>query len=131
VPGDPIVGYISRGRGVIVHRADCANVKQFAPARLVNVSWAGDENVVYPATIKLLCTNKKGVMAEIAGLLSNEDVNIESGTFSSAVDGRTQIILNIEVNDSAHLYRTIEKLSQLEHVQEAVRTSSKEARAAE
>jgi GTP pyrophosphokinase len=131
VPGDPIVGYISRGRGVIVHTADCSNVKQFAPARLVNVSWAGDEDVVYPATIKLLCANKKGVMAEITKLLSDEDVNIESGSFSSDVDGKTQLILNIEVNDSSHLYRAIEKLSQLPDVQEAVRTTSKEAKGME
>jgi GTP pyrophosphokinase len=123
VPGDPIVGYISRGRGVIVHTTDCHNVGQFAPARLVNVSWDDEGDKVFPASIKLTCKNKKGVLAEITKLLSSENVNIESGNFRSNVEGKTEIVLNIEVNDSSHLYRTIEKLSQLGNVFEAIRTS--------
>ncbi len=125
VPGEPIVGYISRGRGVIVHAADCPNVHQFAPARLVNVSWASEANDVFPASIKLLCKNEKGILAEISNLLAYENVNIESGHFRSNVDGRTEVIMNISVNDSSHLYRTIEKLNQMDSVYEAIRTVDK------
>lgn len=126
VPGDPIVGYISRGRGVIVHAADCHNVRQFSPARLVNVSWADEADNVFPASIKVLCKNEKGVMAKVAGLLDQEEVNLESGNFSSDVEGKLKLLLNVEVNDSSHLYRAIDKLSQLENVLEAIRTSHKE-----
>jgi GTP pyrophosphokinase len=127
VPGDPIVGYISRGRGVIVHTADCHNVQQFAQNRLVNVSWASEANKVFPATVKLICKNEKGILAEISDLLSRENVNIDSGHFHSAVDGKTQIMLNVEVNDSSHLYRTIEKLSELDKIYEAIRSTGKES----
>ena len=127
VPGDPIVGYISRGRGVIVHTADCHNVQQFAQNRLVNVSWASEANKVFPASVKLICKNEKGILAEVSDLLARENVNIDSGHFHSAVDGKTQILLNVEVNDSSHLYRTIEKLSQLDNIYEAIRSTGKES----
>jgi GTP pyrophosphokinase len=127
VPGDPIVGYISRGRGVIVHRSDCPNLQQFSPARLVTVSWEGEETALYPATIKIVCDNELGVLAKITGLLAKEGVNIESGHFQSSVAGRTEIILNVQVTDSSHLYRCLEELTQLQAVHEAIRTSSKEA----
>ncbi len=126
VPGDPIIGYISRGRGVIVHTTDCPNVAQFAPARLLNVSWAGEEkDTVYPATIKVLSKNLPGVMAQISSLLAQEEVNIESGHFTSDLEGKTEIILNVEVNDSSHLYRTLENLNKMDNVLEATRTTSK------
>jgi GTP pyrophosphokinase len=126
VPGDPIIGYISRGRGVIVHTTDCPNVAQFAPARLLNVAWASEEkDTVYPATIKVLSKNQPGVMAQISSQLAEQDVNIESGHFSSNLEGKTEIILNVEVNDSSHLYRTLENLNRLDNVLEAIRTSSK------
>ncbi len=125
VPGDPIVGYISRGKGIVVHTADCKNVQQFSSYRLINVSWDGVEESVYPASIKVVCRNEKGVLAEISHLLTDEDVNIQSGQFASNVEDKTEIALNIEVNDSAHLYRTLEKLTKLDSVVEASRTSSK------
>ncbi len=125
VPGDPIVGYISRGRGVIVHREDCVNVRQLSPARLVNVSWSNQADNVYPATIKMLCQNRKGILAEISNLMADEDVNIESGEFRSDVEGKTEVVMNIEVNDSTHLYQTLDKLSHLQSVYEAIRLSNK------
>ena len=71
VPGDPIVGYISRGKGIVVHTADCKNVQQFSSYRLINVSWDGVEETVYPASIKVICRNEKGVLAEISRLLTD------------------------------------------------------------
>jgi len=127
VPGDPIVGYISRGRGVIVHRSDCPNLQQFSPARLVTVSWEGEESALYPATIKIVCNNEKGVMAQITDLLAREGVNIESGNFQSSVEGKTEIFFNLQISDSSHLYRCLEELTELSAVHEAIRTGSKEA----
>jgi len=122
VPGDPIVGYVSRGRGVIVHTADCKNVKQFNPNRVVNVSWDDKADNVFPATIKIVCRNLKGMMAEIADILSKKNINIESGHFSSDVEGKTEIYFNVEVSDTSHLYKTIDQLSGLNNVLEAIRT---------
>ncbi len=127
VPGDPIVGYISRGRGVVVHTSECPNAQQSDSSRFLEVSWATEERKeVFPATAKLICKNRKGVLAEVSNLLLKEGVNIRSGHFSSDVEGKTELIFNLEVNDSAHLYQALQKLSSSENVYEAVRTSGKE-----
>jgi GTP pyrophosphokinase len=128
VPGDPIVGYISQGRGVVVHTTDCPNVQQSPTSRLLDVSWAATEEEhkeVFPAATKLICRNRKGVLAEVANLLLKEGINIQSGHFSTDIEGKTELILNLEVSDSTHLYQALQKLSSLDNVFEAVRTSGR------
>jgi len=121
LPGEPVIGYISRGRGVIVHTHDCPNLSHLEPERLLQVSWEGQEDKPYPAKITILAHNKKGVLSKISSILSDDGVNIDSGTFNSNVDGRTEIVLTVEVKDSSHLYRTIEHLQKLSEVIEVKR----------
>lgn len=116
VPGDAIVGYISRGRGVTVHTADCPNVANLEADRLLSVSWEGQREGPYPAKISIKAKNDRGVLATISAMLAEEQVNIESGTFFSNEDGATEIVFTIEVRDSAHLYATIGKLADLDTV---------------
>jgi GTP pyrophosphokinase len=113
LPGEPIVGYISRGRGVIVHTHDCPNLMQFEPERLIHVSWEGQQDHPYPAKISILAKNEKGVLSKIAATLAEDGVNISAGQFFSTVDGRTDITFTVEVKDSPHLYRTIDHLAHL------------------
>ncbi|MEF8943154.1 MAG: bifunctional (p)ppGpp synthetase/guanosine-3',5'-bis(diphosphate) 3'-pyrophosphohydrolase, partial [Desulfohalobiaceae bacterium] len=128
VPGDPIVGYISQGRGVVVHTTDCSNVQKSPTSRLLDVSWAAEEQKeVFPAATKLICRNKKGVLGEVSNLLLKEGINIQSGHFQTDIEGKTELILNLEVSDSTHLYQALQKLSSLENVYEAVRTSGEKA----
>ncbi len=121
LPGDPIIGYISRGRGVTIHTADCANAREMEPERKLEVSWARDTDKAFPAKIKIICQNKKGVLAKISGLLTREDVNIDSGTFKSNVEGKTELTFTVMVQDSGHLYRTIEKMRKFAEVNEVMR----------
>ncbi|WP_027190027.1 RelA/SpoT family protein [Fundidesulfovibrio putealis] len=121
LPGEPVIGYISRGRGVIVHTHDCPNLASLEPERLLQVSWEGQEDKPYPAKIAILARNKKGVLAKISAILSDDGVNIDSGTFNSSVDGRTEIVFTVEVKDSGHLYRTIDHLQKLPEVIEVKR----------
>lgn len=123
VKGDPIIGYISRGRGIIVHTSDCPNVKNFEPHRLIDVSWAGEENEIYKATIKITCKNQKGMLAKIAEALSAENINIVSGHFDTNMDNITEIYFTIEIDSSDHLYSTLEKISTLPEVIEAIRST--------
>ncbi len=124
VAGDPIIGYISRGRGVIIHTTDCPNIKNLEPQRLVEVSWEGEENKLYTATIKIISKNQPGALALIASTLSKEEINIVSGHFDTKVDNTTEIHFTIEVNSSEHLYATLEKLTKLPPVLEAIRTTA-------
>jgi GTP pyrophosphokinase len=117
VPGDPIVGYISRGRGVVVHTHDCPNVPNLEAERMLQVSWEGEkEQQPYPAGLSILAKNQKGVLGKISHVLAEEGVNIDSGTIHSNVDSTTQLIFRIEVRDTGHLYRTIDRVSRLEEV---------------
>lgn len=121
LPGDPIKGYISRGKGVTVHTADCPNIAQMEPERLINVSWEGEHTHPYPAKIKIICRNERGVLALIAGELAERGVNIDAGTFRSDIGGTTELIFTVEVRDSVHLYDVINRLSHLSHVIEVIR----------
>jgi GTP pyrophosphokinase len=116
VPGDSIVGYISRGRGVVVHTRDCPNVPNLESERLIQVNWEGEKEQPYPAGLSILAKNQKGVLGKISLLLADEGVNIDSAAIHSNIDGTSQLVFRIEVRDSKHLYRTIEKLSRLDPV---------------
>ena len=121
LPGEPVTGYISRGRGVIVHTYDCPNLARLEPERLVPVTWEGEEDKPYPAKIFVLVRNRKGMLAEVSQILSEDAVNIDSGSFNSSVDGHTEITLTVEVKDSSHLYRALDHLRKLPDVIEVKR----------
>ncbi len=125
VPGDAIIGFISRGRGVTIHTTDCPNVQTMEPERLLAVAWEGQQDQPFPARIRVVCKNVRGMLSRIATTLEQADVNIDSGHFSSGVDGNSDIELTVEVRDVDHLYHTLTKLSALDHVLEAVRVATK------
>ena len=124
VPGDPIVGYISRGRGVTVHTQDCPNVANMEEERLLDVQWEDSGHQRLPVKIKMKCRNQRGVLATVATRLAEEDVNIDSGNFRSDVDGNTEILLTVQVRDTTHLYETIEKLRKISPVLEVIRRTT-------
>lgn len=125
LPGDLIVGFISRGRGAIVHTMDCPNVTQLEPERMVDVFWEGSPQKSFPAKIRILCKNVPGVLSAISMLTAKDSMNIDSGTFQSRPDGKTEILFNVEVWDSAHLYGVIEKISKLDSVIEVLRLTER------
>jgi len=123
LPGEPIIGYITRGRGVTVHRIDCHNVKNFEEERLVQVSWEGTEEKPYPAKIKIKCLNKPGMLGKICTMLAELDVNIDSGSFESQIDGTSVLDFTVEVKGLDQLYAALAKVKALKAVQEALRVS--------
>ncbi|NCC24245.1 MAG: bifunctional (p)ppGpp synthetase/guanosine-3',5'-bis(diphosphate) 3'-pyrophosphohydrolase [Deltaproteobacteria bacterium] len=124
LPGDPIIGYISRGRGVTVHTTDCPNVANMEEERLIDVSWESEVEKSFPVKIRMVCANERGVLAQVSRLLADQQVNIDSGMFRSEPDGKSEMVFTIEVNDSSHLYRTIEKLRKLKSIHEVVRLTT-------
>jgi len=125
LPGDPIVGYISRGLGVTIHTQLCPNVANMEVERLIDVTWDGqEESKVLPARIKLICKNQRGVLGQVSNLLAKEGVNIDSGNFNSGVDGLSELDLIVEVKTTTQLYGIIEKLRKLDSVQEVTRVTA-------
>ena len=126
VPGDPIVGYISRGAGITVHRADCPNVPNMEPERLISVHWEGEEGQQgkpFEGGIFVLAKNQRGALASIATVLAGAEVNIQSATIKALVDGRSTMHFVVEVKNADQLYEVIERIGKLPAVVEAVRDS--------
>jgi GTP pyrophosphokinase len=121
VPGDHIIGYISRGRGITVHTADCPTIIAAEPERLLAVNWDGQREEPFPTRIHILSKNIKGTLYSVAGVLLEEDINVDAGNIRSNMDGRTEINLRVEVRDTVQLYQVMAKLRRLDNVLEVVR----------
>ena len=121
VLGDPIIGYISRGLGVTVHRADCANVANMEPERLISVHWDGAEEKPYEAGIFVMAQNQYGVLAEVAQVMARNNVNICGLSMDTLVDGRAKLRFTVEVRDATQLYQLIETIRALPSILEVVR----------
>ncbi len=124
LPGDPIIGYISRGRGVTVHTLDCPNVKNMEPERLIDVNWDNEEEQAFTAKVHITGKNEKGFLAKITSLLADEGINLQEGHFQTTVDGRVSFDVQLEVGGTAHLYGTIDKLTKIKGVTQAMRITS-------
>ena len=121
VPGDQVVGFISRGRGVIVHTANCPHVQNLESERLISVNWNNEESKPFPAEITIVGLNEKGLLAKISMMFLQQDVNINALQITSSIDGKSQMDFTVEVRDAVHLYQTIDKLRTIEHVIEVRR----------
>lgn len=127
-PGDPIIGYITRGRGVTIHRQDCRNVLYMGMdkrARLITVDW--DETAAletYPVDIRIEAIDRQGLLKDILTVLTNEKVNVTAvNTISNKDDSTAQMNFVLEVNGVDHLSRVLTRLSQLNNIQEIRRIS--------
>ncbi len=121
VPGDPIIGYISRGMGITVHRADCPNVANMEPERLISVHWEGEEEKPYEAGIFIIAQNVCGVLADVSQVFSAQNINITGINMAIQVDGRARLRFTVEVKNASQLYRLIEQIRVLPSILEVVR----------
>ena len=116
LPGDDIVGYVTRGRGVSIHRRDCPNVKAAAPERILEVEWGTAENQSFPVDLVISAWDRKGLLQEVMTLLGELRADILAINGNSLNDGSAQINLTVEVNDLNHLTRIREKLKAIKSV---------------
>lgn len=122
VPGDPIIGYISRGMGITVHRADCPNVANMEPERLISVHWEGTEaEQPYEAGIFIIAQNVAGVLAHVAQVIADSSINITGLNMDTQVDGRARLRFTVEVKSATQLYQLIEAIRALPDILEVVR----------
>jgi GTP pyrophosphokinase len=121
VPGDPIIGYISHGMGLSVHRADCPNVPNMEPERLISVHWSGAAEKPYEAGIFVIAKNEHGVLADVTRIFAQNMVNISALELDQLVDGRARLRFTVEVRDAAQLYNLIETIRALPAILEVIR----------
>ncbi len=118
VPGEPIVGYITRGRGVTVHHIDCPSVSAFGEEteRMVQVDWDTGAKMTYPTRITLVTVDKPGLLAKISSVLAECDINIIRANVQQGPHKRAYFDLSIEIQDLGHLNRTLDKVRKVDGV---------------
>ncbi len=125
VPGDDIIGFISRGRGVTVHRKDCPNLKNVDKDRLIEVSWANKLDSSYNAEIRVIGNNQMEILYVVASAVSQLNLSIVST--NGRTDNKTKkasVDFNIRITDKVQLELLINRLKQDSKIDDAYRTTT-------
>jgi GTP pyrophosphokinase len=118
VPGDPITGYITLGRGVTVHRADCATAMQLQ----IEVNWGSERVQTYPVEIYIKAYDRSGLLRDVSQMLANDKINVlEVSTRTNKDDNYAAMLLTVEVPNINMLGRLLARISQLPNIIEARR----------
>ncbi len=125
VPGDEIVGFITQGKGVTIHRKDCSNIlnlKEENRLRLVEVEWGEAEVQTYPVTLLIEALDRQGLLSDITRTLADEKVNVIAvNTLSDKNQQVARMAVTIETRDLHQLHRVMDKILQLHNVTDVVR----------
>jgi GTP pyrophosphokinase len=122
IPGDEIIGYISRGRGITVHTANCPNFRDMDTERLVEVTWSIREKHTYPVSLRVVCQDKKGILAEISSVIAGMDVNIsQSEVETHSTEMQAVCTFRMDVNDLQQFNQVVAALKKITEVLSAER----------
>ncbi len=123
LPGDPIIGYITRGRGVSVHRVDCTNAENLRmdPERIIDVEWAIGADTSFHASLQIHAEDRAGTLLEISALLSGMNINIQGLSGKPTGDGKYVVDMTFSVSNSEQLNQIMRSLKQLKCVNEVYR----------
>jgi len=126
VPGDPIIGYLSAGRGIVIHRDACKNVADYKnnPEKWLEVEWEQNIRTDFPVELRLDVTNKRGVLAIVAAAIATADTNIDNINTVEKDGVTTAVNLILNVRNRTHLARVIRRLRTLPQVLRVSRRSS-------
>ncbi|MDM1716787.1 bifunctional GTP diphosphokinase/guanosine-3',5'-bis pyrophosphate 3'-pyrophosphohydrolase [Thiopseudomonas alkaliphila] len=123
IPGDPIVGHLSAGKGMVVHRETCKNIAEFRqnPEKCIPLTWAKDIEGEFNVELRIELAHQRGLIALLAGSISEADANIEKISVDER-DGRMSVVqLGVSVRDRVHLAQVIRKLRTLNGVSRITR----------
>ena len=128
VPGDQIIGYITRGRGVSIHRQDCINVAAMHKdenerARLIDVSWENNTNTSYLSKLKVVCPDRDGLVLEVANIVNDTKVSLKTLNARSTKDSLGIVEITVEVTSTEQLHLLINKLRTLKDIIEVTRNN--------
>ncbi|MFZ9052188.1 MAG: RelA/SpoT family protein [Woeseiaceae bacterium] len=120
VPPEPIVGYITQGRGVSIHRQDCGNflsLNQRNPERIIEVSWGTSETATYPVDLLLRAIDRSGLLRDISAVLADENANVTGLSSHTDPESMQSVMhISIEIRDLPTLSSVIVRLEQLPNV---------------
>lgn len=124
VPGDDIIGYITRGRGVSVHRSDCTNIigNLSGDGRLIEVKWFTASNVAYKADITIMANDRASLLMEVTNVMAEAKIHLKAINARTTKDQLAIINLTFEINDTEQLQKIIKKLKKVDSVFEVTRS---------
>jgi GTP pyrophosphokinase len=126
LPGDAIVGYITRGRGVTIHRRDCANVLRTNDReRLIEVDWGRDVAKTHPVNVRVEAYDRQGLLRDIASVVADEAINLSAANvMTRKKDNMATMMVTLEIADIDQLSRVLARIERLPNVVEARRQTS-------
>jgi GTP pyrophosphokinase len=131
VPGDEIIGFMTRGRGVSVHRTDCPSAEGFSsrPDRVVEVEWDNDASGAYVVSVEVEALDRSRLLRDVAHTLAEHHVNILSCSSQTSADRVARFRFEFELADPGHLDSLIAALKRVDSVYDATRVMPGTARA--
>ncbi len=122
--GDDIAGFITRGKGITVHRADCKNILNTnEPERIINVTWPPASEQVYPVPVLIVAYDREGLMRDIGAVIADENINMSNVNISTRHNIAT-FEVTMEIHDLKQLARILARIEHLPNVVEAVRRTA-------
>jgi len=122
IPGDEILGYISRGRGITVHTENCVNIEEMDPERIVDVEWNVSKKQTFPVNMMVICSDKKGLLAELSTVISSMDINISHAEIDTKPDDMQAICsFKLDVNDLNQFNQVLNAIKKLKSVKSVER----------
>jgi GTP pyrophosphokinase len=121
VPGDPIIGYITRGYGVTIHRTNCVNALRMNPERQIEVEWNQEVTETYPVKIRIISQDRVGLLADVVGNISKFGANILNAKTETRENKMVDSFFTIGVEDTTHLDKIVSAVKKVKHVQEVKR----------
>jgi len=113
LPGDDVVGFVTRGRGVVIHRRDCASIRDTQePERVVEIDWGCVPDELHSVAIELGARNRSGVLGGLLKLVANLGAHISSAHAQGSRDGEAVLRLGLDFRDASHVARILERLDQ-------------------
>ena len=120
VPPEVIVGYITQGRGVSIHRADCGNflgLNQRHPERMIEVGWGESESATYPVDLRLRAMDRSGLLRDISSVLADENANVtDVNTHTDTKTMETVMDISVDIRDLPTLSTALARLEQIPNV---------------
>jgi guanosine-3',5'-bis(diphosphate) 3'-pyrophosphohydrolase len=125
LPGDPIGGYLSPEKGLVVHREDCKNLLEMRehPERMMNLRWDEEVEGLYSAALRLESENRRGIIAVVATRLSTVGMNIDRISTTDKDAQYTYVDIELQVRSRVHLARIMKRLRTVEGVRRVIRIS--------
>ncbi|HHT15724.1 MAG TPA: bifunctional (p)ppGpp synthetase/guanosine-3',5'-bis(diphosphate) 3'-pyrophosphohydrolase [Clostridiales bacterium] len=124
VPGDEINGYVTRGRGVTVHKADCINILNSEPERRIEVAWADEGSGTFMAGLRIIAYDRPGLVGELTGHVGDSGIKVNSLSAKANKNGTAVIQMSVEVSGTEQLQQLLNRMKRRSDVLEAYRTGN-------